>query len=204
MPGAQRGLEVRLRGLQSIFIMSLVILPIATAGPARPTRRSMIRTATPDRLDPGAAGGIWGNGREAATRRNRTYQKCSSPHGKGPHRLVVCGVVDVKVREQLILMLEDDSADSSAGSGSGPHDFPEGGEPALFDHDNPGKHSLGASSARELPGPNLKTEISVGRSSLCCALSQLPSRYPSWTSDRRAPDCGPRRCPKRHAPALGS
>src|SRR6516164_8162000 len=45
-------------------------------------------------------------------------------------------------------------------------DFPEGGEPALSGHDHPGKHSLGASSAQELPAPRLKAEISVGRSRL--------------------------------------
>jgi hypothetical protein len=84
----------------------------------------------------------------------------------------------VKVREQFIFMLEEDSAELSAGSRSGAGDFPEGGEPARFDHDHPGKHSLGASSAQDLPGLNLKTEISVGKSSLCCARSQLPSRYP--------------------------
>ena len=75
-------------------------------------------------------------------------------------------------------MLEKDSADSPKGSWSGPDDFPEGEEPALFGHDNPGKHSLGASSAQDLPGAKLKAEISVARSLLCCALSQLPSRYP--------------------------
>jgi hypothetical protein len=72
-------------------------------------------------------------------------------------------------REQLFLMLEDDSADSSAGSGSGAGDFPEGVEPALSGHDHPGKHGLAASSAQELPGSKLKAEISVGRSLLCCA-----------------------------------
>ena len=117
------------------------------------------------------------------TRRNRTYRKCSSPHGKGPHRLVVCRAVDVKVREQLILLLQEDSADSSADSGRVAGDFPEGGEPALFGHENRGKHSLGASSAQELPGPKLKAEISDGRSRLCCALSQLPSRYPSYVAE---------------------
>jgi hypothetical protein len=110
-----------------------------------------------------------GNGREAAIRRNRTYQKCSSPHGKRPHRLVACKVVDVRERERLSLMLEEDSADSSAGSGSGAGDSPEGGEPAIFGHDNPGKHSLGVAPAQELPRPKLKAEISVGRLRLCCA-----------------------------------
>src|SRR6516165_7257676 len=119
-----------------------------------------------------------GNGREAAIRRNRTYQKWSSPHGKGPHRLDVCRVTDVKVREQLILLLEEDSADSSASSGSGAGDFPEGAEPVVLVHGHPGKHSLAASSAQELPRPKLKAEISVDRSRVCCALSQLPSRYP--------------------------
>jgi hypothetical protein len=78
----------------------------------------------------------------------------------------------------FILMLEEDSPDSSAGSGSGAGDFPEGGEPALLGHDYPGKHGLGASSVQGLPGPKRKTEICVGRSLRCCALSQLPSRYP--------------------------
>jgi len=64
----------------------------------------------------------------------------------------------VKAREQLILMLEEDSADSSAGSGSGAGDFPEGGEPALSGHDHPGRHSLGACSAQELPGTILKAD----------------------------------------------
>jgi hypothetical protein len=85
----------------------------------------------------------------------------------------------VKVREQLILTLEEDSADVSAGSGSGTGDLLEGGEPALFGPDHPGKHSLGVPPAPDWPGPKLTAEISVGMSLLCCASSQLPSRYPN-------------------------
>jgi hypothetical protein len=70
----------------------------------------------------------------------------------------------VKVREPLLLRLEEDSADWSTGSGRGGGDFPEAGEPALSGLENPGKPSLGASSAQELPGPRLQAEISVGES----------------------------------------
>ena len=102
-------------------------------------------------------------------RRNRTCQKLSTTHGQGPHRLVGFGVADGKAREQHILMLEEDSEEPSTSIQSGPDDFPGEGEPALFGRDNPRKLSPGASSAVGLPGPKLKAEISVGRSSLCCA-----------------------------------
>jgi hypothetical protein len=76
-------------------------------------------------------------------------------------------------------MFEKDSADSPKGFWSGPDDFPEGGEPALFGHDHPGKHSLGASSAQDLPGPKLKAEISVGRSLLYAPYRSLPPVTPT-------------------------
>src|SRR5262245_21688545 len=74
---------------------------------------------------------------------------------------------------------------------TGRGDFPEGGEPALLGHGYPGNHGLDASSTQELPGPKRKTEISVGRSLRCCALSQLPSRYPvRWHTRQTHARCG--------------
>jgi hypothetical protein len=70
---------------------------------------------------------------------------------------------------RLILMLEAGSIGLVYGLFESLRDFPEGGELALSGHDHPGKHSLEASSAQELPGPILKAEIPVGRSMLCCA-----------------------------------
>jgi hypothetical protein len=116
--------------------------------------------------------------REAAIRRNRTCHKCSSPHGERLYRLVGFGAADVKARTRLPFMLAKDSIGPTQGSSSHSGDFPAGGEPALCGRENPGKTEPGDSSAQELPGPKLKAEISVGRSRLCCALSQLPSCYP--------------------------
>ncbi len=51
---------------------------------------------------------FWGDGREAAKRRNRTCQKSSSPHGEGPHRLPVLdrdvGPDQVAVDGQVLLL----------------------------------------------------------------------------------------------------
>jgi hypothetical protein len=146
-------------------------------------------------------GQFWGSGREAAIRRNRTCQKCSSPHGEGLHRLVGFGAADVKARTRLPFMLEKDSIRLIHGLFESRRRFPRRGRPGTLGSRQPRKHSLEASSAKELPGLNLKTEISVGRWSLCCALSQLPSRYPSnrperfcglgWSSGAGRPDCTP-------------
>ncbi len=113
-------------------------------------------------------------------RRSRTCQKWSAPHGEGPHPLVGSRVDDEKAGTRLIHMPEEDSIGRVHGRFESPGggDFPVGGEPALLSPDNPGKHSPGASSAQELPGPKLKAEISVVWSLLSCASSQLPSRYP--------------------------
>src|SRR5262245_31108348 len=65
-----------------------------------------------------------GNGREAAKGRNRTWQKCSSPHGEGPLHVFVLsrdvGAADGKARKPFILTLERGSADSPKGFGYGP------------------------------------------------------------------------------------
>jgi hypothetical protein len=74
---------------------------MTTAGTGKGRRSSPARSTTRD------SSPTWGIEREAAIRRNRTYQKCSSPHRKGPQRLDVCRVADVKVREQLIHMLAE-------------------------------------------------------------------------------------------------
>jgi hypothetical protein len=83
-------------------------------------------------------------------------------------------------------MLEEDSVDSSAGSGSDAGDFPEGGEPARFGQDHTGKHSLGGSSAEELPGPKLKVEVSGGRFQTLLRLIAASLPLPRVTSRRPA------------------
>src|SRR3974390_2245429 len=74
-------------------------------------------------------------------------------------------------------MLQEDSADSSEGSGSGAGDFPEGKEPALLGHASPRTQGLDASSAQELPGQTSKRKsLSSGPGSVAPYRSSPPVR----------------------------
>ena len=72
-------------------------------------------------------------------------------------------------------MSKEDSTDSSSGSGSGAGDFPEGREPALFGHDNPGDTTWEPPQPRNCQGQNAKRKsLSAGHGSVRLVAASLP------------------------------
>ena len=96
-----------------------------------------------------------GSGWEAAIGRNRTCQKCSSPHGKGPHRLVGFGVDDAKARTRLILIHEEDAIGRVHGRLKSLRRFPRRGRTGTFQPQLPRKtqpgYLFGPETARAKP-----------------------------------------------------
>ena len=112
-------------------------------------------------------GAFGGNGREAAIRRNRTCQMCSEPHREGPHRLFILGGDVAVVRRKLPRLSER--------SRRFPRTDRTGSFPSCRARKRQPERPVLPETARSgMQSGNLRSRIL----NLCCALSQLPSRYP--------------------------